>query len=128
MSTAAAIVFAVVAAGAIAFQIALALGAPWGEYARGGAYRGRFPPRLRAAAILQALVIASLALGVLSRAGLIDVPLVRDLAWLVWVAVAFSAVSLVLNGISRSPGERRIWVPVAIVMLGSSLVVAVTGG
>lgn len=128
MSTAAAIVFAVVAAGAIAFQIALALGAPWGEYAMGGAYRGRFPPRLRAAAILQALVIASLALGVLSRAGLIDVPLVRDLAWLVWVAVAFSAVSLVLNGISRSPGERRIWVPVAIVMLGSSLVVAVTGG
>ena len=128
MSAAAAIVFAVVAAGAIGFQLALALGAPWGAYAMGGAYHGRFPPPLRLAALIQALLLAVLALGVLSRAGLVDMPVVRDLPWLVWAAAAFSAVSLVLNAVSRSPGERRIWVPVAIVMLGSSLIVAVSGG
>ena len=128
MSSGAAIVFAAVTAGVIAFQIALALGAPWGEYAMGGANRGRLPPAMRVAAVVQALVLALLALAVLTRAGLVDVPVLRDLPWLVWVAVAFSAVSLVLNGISRSPGERRIWVPVALVMLGSSLVVALTTG
>ena len=124
MSTDAALVFALVTLGAIAFQLALAAGAPWGEYAMGGAFRGKFPPRLRATAVVQALVLGILAAGVLSRAGLVDVPVVRDLPWLAWFAVVFSAVSLVLNAISRSSGERRIWVPVALVMLGSSLIVA----
>lgn len=128
MSTIGAVVFAAVTAGAIAFQVALALGAPWGEYAMGGNVRGTLPAAMRVAAVVQALVLAVLALAVLTRAGLVDVPVVRDLPWLVWVAVAFSAVSLALNGISRSPGERRIWVPVALVMLGSSLLVALTTG
>jgi len=124
MGTAAALVFAVVTVGAIVFQVALALGAPWGQYAMGGAVPGRLPRQLRIAAVVQALVLALLALVVLAHAGLVDLPLVRDLPWLVWLAVAFSAVSLVLNAISRSPGERRIWVPVALVLLGSSLIVA----
>lgn len=124
MSTVAALAFAVVTGGAIAFQGALALGAPWGEYTMGGAYRGSLPPRLRVAAVGQALVLAVLVLIVLSKAGVVDVPVVRDLPWLPWVAVAFSVVSLVLNAISRSPSERRIWVPVALLMLASSVVVA----
>jgi hypothetical protein len=126
VTTAAALVFAAVTFGAIVFQVVLALGAPWGEYAMGGAFRGKLPTRMRAAALFQALILAVLALGVLSRAGLVDVPIVRDLPWLAWAAVAFSAVSLILNAISRSAGERRIWVPVALVMLGSSVIVAMT--
>lgn len=43
--------FLIAAAGSIAFQLALALGAPWGEYAMGGRYPGRFPPGLRLAAV-----------------------------------------------------------------------------
>jgi hypothetical protein len=35
-----------------------------------------------------------------------------------------SALAVVLNAISRSAGERRIWVPVAVVLLVSSLLVA----
>ena len=128
MTTTAAIIFAAVTAVAVAFQIALALGAPWGAYAMGGANRGTLPQAMRIAAVIQALVLALLALVVLTRAGLVDVPVVRDVPSLVWVVVAFSAVSLVLNAISRSPGERRLWVPVALVMVGSSLVVAMTAG
>lgn len=128
MSTAAALIFTIVTAGAIVFQIALALGAPWGRYAMGGAFPGRLPTAMRAAAVVQAAILALLALVVLSRAGLIEVPVVDDLPWLVWLAVGFSAVSLMLNAISRSSSERRIWVPVALVMLGSSLVVATTAG
>ena len=44
--------------------------------------------------------------------------------WLVWVAVVVSALAVVLNAISRSAGERRIWVPVAAVLFVSSLIVA----
>jgi hypothetical protein len=121
MSAVAGILFLVAAAFAIAFQVALALGAPWGEYAMGGRYPGRFPPRLRVAAVVQAALIALLALIVATRAGLVDTPL--DPNW-IWGVVAFSTVSLGLNVLSRSAAERRLWVPIAAVMLGSSLVLA----
>ena len=122
----AALVFAVVAAGVIAFQLAMALGAPWGRYAMGGAFPGRFPTPMRIAAVVQAVVIGAVAVVVLSAAGLVLGDLAIALPWLVWVAVVISALALVLNSISRSAGERRIWVPVAAVMLVSSLVVALS--
>ena len=123
-STVAAFVFAVAAAVVIAFQVGLGLGAPWGAYAMGGAFPGRFPPRLRVAAVVQAVLIAGLAVVVLSDADLVLPPLADSLPSLVWVAVGFSALSVVLNAITRSPVERRLWLPVGIVMLASSLVVA----
>ena len=122
----AAVVFAVVAVGVIGFQIALALGAPWGSYAMGGAFPGRFPPRLRVAAIVQAVVLAIAAAIVLARAG-IALPALSDAAQLlIWGVVGFSALSLGLNALSRSAGERRIWTPVALVMLIASTAVALT--
>ena|SRR5688572_16455095 len=120
----AAVVFAVVAGGVVAFQLALALGAPWGGYAMGGAFPGRFPPPLRVAAVIQAVVIGLLAVVVLSAAGLVLPDLAAGFPWLVWVPVAVSAIAVVLNSISRSAGERRIWVPVAMLLLVSSLIVA----
>ena len=122
----AALVFAVVAAGVVAFQVSLAFGAPWGAYAMGGAFPGQYPPLMRVAAAVQAVVIALVALGVLSAAGLVMPDLAVAFPWLIWVAVAFSALAVVLNALSGSAGERRIWVPVAIVLLASSLLVALT--
>lgn len=124
VTTIAALVFALAAAGVVAFQLALALGAPWGTYAMGGAFPGRFPPPLRVAAVVQATVIGLLAVVVLSDAGLVLRDLADGFPWLVWVPVAVSALAVVLNAISRSSGERRIWVPVTLVLLVSSLVVA----
>jgi len=124
LTTIAALVFAVCAAGVVAFQLALALGAPWGSYAMGGAFPGRFPPPMRVAAAVQGVLIALLAVAVLSAAGLVLPDLAVALPWLVWVVVAVSALAVVLNAISRSAGERRIWVPVASVLLVSSLAVA----
>jgi hypothetical protein len=120
----AAIVFAVVTAGVVAFQVALAAGAPWGAYAMGGAFPGRFPPPMRVAAAIQAVVLGLVALVVLGEGGVIDLPLVTALPRLIWVVVAAMAVGVVLNAISRSAGERRLWVPVTLVLLGSSLIVA----
>lgn len=123
----AALVFAMTVAGVVAFQLALAAGAPWGAYAMGGAFPGRYPPRLRVAAVLQAVVIALLALVVLSAADVAVPALADGLPWTIWVVVVFSAVAVVLNGISRSAGERRLWVPVSVVLLGTSLAVALGG-
>ena len=55
----AAIIYTIVTAGVVGFQLALALGAPWGAYAMGGAYSGRFPPALRVAAVVQAVLPVS---------------------------------------------------------------------
>lgn len=124
VTTAGAMVFAILATGAIAFQVALALGAPWGAYAMGETFPERFPRPLRVAALGQAGLLAALALIVLADAGLVAPSLVADLPWLIWLPVGFSAVSLVLNAASRSGAERRVWVPVALGMLTSSLAVA----
>jgi hypothetical protein len=126
ITTGAALVFALVALGVIAFQMALALGAPWGAYAMGGAFPGRFPTPMRIAAVVQAVLIGLIALAVLSAADLVLVGLADTVPWLIWVAVAVAALAVVLNSISRSAGERRIWVPVAIVLLVCSLLVAMT--
>lgn len=125
MTTAAAILFALVACAAIGFQFGLAAGAPWGSMAMGGRYPGSFPPRMRAAAVVQAAFLALLLIAVLSDARIALTPLSDAVPWLIWVAVAFSGVSLALNAITPSPRERQIWVPVALVMLVSSLVVAI---
>jgi len=49
----AAILYVVVSIGVIAFQIALAAGAPWGAYAMGGAFPGQLPPAMRVTALIQ---------------------------------------------------------------------------
>ncbi len=118
--------YAIVLAGVIAFQLALALGAPWGSYAMGGAFPGRFPMRLRIAAVVQAALLALTVPIVLSRAGLVLPAWSEAAGWLIWGVVAVTVVAVVLNAITPSARERRIWVPVALVMLISSLVVALT--
>jgi hypothetical protein len=118
------IVYAAATGVIVAFQIALALGAPWGAYAMGGAYPGQFPPALRIAALVQAGILIGLAGIVLARAGIALQSWERVARWMVWVAVAFSAVSLVLNLITPSAGERMLWAPVALVLLVCSLMVA----
>lgn len=117
-------VFAIITFGVVAFQLALAAGAPWGEYAMGGAYPGQFPPALRAGALVQALLLAGFGAVIAARGGLIATSrpgLVRVLAW---VVVAFSAISFVLNSITPSAGERTIWAPITLAMLICSLIVA----
>src|SRR5688572_5384519 len=122
----AAILYAIVSLGVVAFQIALAVGAPWGAYAMGGAFPGQFPPALRAAALVQAAILVGWAAVVLARAGLILPGWSRVSRWLIWVVVAFAAISLVLNLITPSAGERAIWAPTALLLLISSAVVAIT--
>src|SRR6186997_1893404 len=120
----AAIIYAVISSVVVAFQIALAAGAPWGEYAMGGAVPGQFPPALRIAALIQAALIAGMAMVVLARAGLILPGWWRASRWLIWIVVAFLGFDLLLNLITPSAGERALWAPTLGLLLVTSAIVA----
>ena len=122
----AAFLYAIISSGVVAFQIALAAGAPWGAFVMSGAFPGQFPPALRIAALIQAALLVGMAAVVLARADLILPRWSRVSRWLVWIVVAFAALSLILNLITPSAGERTIWVPIAFLMLISSSIVAFT--
>jgi len=120
----AAVIFAVVVIGAAAFQVGLAAGAPWGEFAMGGRFPGTFPVPLRVSAAVQGVVLIGLGAIVLARAGLAFDAWGASARTLVWGVVAFCVASLVLNSITPSRKERLVWAPVALVLLASSLTVA----
>ncbi len=122
LSRPAAVIYAAITAGVVAFQLALAGGAPWGQYAMGGAFPGQFPPGMRVGAVIQAMLLAALAVIVLGGAGLTS--RVRPQRWILWAVVGFSALSLFLNLITPSTGERAIWAPVAFGLLLTSAIVA----
>ena len=126
LTTLAALIFALMTALAVAFQIALALGAPWGHLAMGGRYPGQFPKPMRVAALAQAALLALLALMALvnARLAFADLHSVSEIA--IWVAVVISLLSLIMNLATPSKGERTLWAPVALVMTVSSLVVALS--
>ncbi|SMH29516.1 hypothetical protein [Maritimibacter sp. HL-12] len=121
MLSAAAVIYAGLAALVVLFQLALAAGAPWGHLAMGGRYPGRFPPSMRAAAVVQAAVIVALSLIILGGAGLARP---APPGWLVWAVVAVSALSAAMNLATKSIPERRLWAPVALLMLVCALRVA----
>ncbi len=117
-------VFCGLAAIVAAFQLALALGAPWGAYAMGGRFPGTYPPAMRVAAIVQMLQLVLMALAVLIRAGLILPAWRPRWGWLAWPVTLVLAVGVVLNLITPSPPERLIWTPVATLMFLASLRIA----
>lgn len=118
--------FALVTLITVLFQVALAAGMPWGNLAMGGRYPGKFPPGMRVGAVIQAALLAFLAMIVLSNAGVAFPGLSTLSNLLIWVAVAISAISLVMNLITPSKWERILWAPVALVMTVSSLIVALS--
>ena len=121
---AAAIAFTVVLAALAVFQLALALGAPLGRFAWGGAHRV-LPTRLRIGSAISILVYAVMAVLALDRAGLIDV--VPDPVSTVgmWIVFAYSVIGIVMNAISRSRPERFTMTPVSVVLAVLSLLVAI---
>ena len=122
----AALVFSGLAGIVCVFQLALALGAPWGQFAMGGAFPGVFPPTMRVAAVVQIGVLALIALLVIARAGVLLPGWQCASRRLIWVIVPFLGVGVVLNLITPSAMERLICAPVALALFLSSLRVALS--
>lgn len=115
---AAGIIFAVFAGLFALFQMALALGAPWGAASYGGNNPGLLPSRLRVVSAVFGFVAYPLAiLFVLNASGVVDGVLAdgdQTELWL-WVLAGLFGLGTVANFASRSKIER-IWGPVTLVL------------
>ncbi|OMF67956.1 hypothetical protein MKY66_07975 [Paenibacillus sp. FSL R5-0766] len=121
-----AIVFTVLILIVILFQVALAVGVPWGEYAMGGKFPGKYPVSMRFACIVQIAILAFMGIVVLSKSGLLlpGWSSFSDIA--IWFIVGYLVLGTILNLITRSVWERRIWAPVTLLMLITGIIIAIS--
>ncbi|WP_410511517.1 hypothetical protein PaeBR_15720 [Paenibacillus sp. BR2-3] len=120
-----AIIFSTLIGIVILFQLALAAGMPWGSYAMGGKFPGKYPPAMRMACLFQVIILTLLASIVLSKSGLIFPGWYSFTKSAIWFVVIFSVTATILNFITRSVWERRIWAPVSLLLLITSITVAI---
>lgn len=108
----------------IAFQLAVAAGAPWGAFTQGGLIAGGLPTAGRLLALVSSAILLAFALAVLARVGRgpLSAAPSRLVAMLAWIAVGYSGIAVLLNAASRSAQERSTWVPVTVVLFVTSLV------
>ena len=101
------------------FQLALILGAPWGEYTMGGQTKGKLPPQGRVMAGVSILVLILMAQVLLATTGegFITGWPAPILEVLKWMTFAYAILGFVMNWITRSKKERMVWGPVATVLL-----------
>ena len=101
-----------------AYQVVLALGAPFGEAAWGGTQQGTLPAGLRVASAIGAVLWVFAALIVLQRVGVWSVlPFGRTFVRrATWVLVVLSFLSAIANLASQSSVERFLLAPIAIAL------------
>jgi glutaminase len=107
------------------FQIALALGAPLGEYAYGGARVGKLPLGFRINSVVAVFVMLAISGHYLAQLGVFE-PILDPAGNSVvnWVLVGFTGLSALANNATRSKKERMIWGIPTILMFLASLAVA----
>ncbi len=121
--TASLILFTALTGIVILFQLGLAAGMPWGAASMGGKYPGKYPPKMRLVAIVNAAILGGMLVIAWVRAGRVFPELQSISSVGIWVMVVFFALGTVMNAITPSKIER-IWVPVVLLQLISSLVLA----
>jgi hypothetical protein len=124
IETISAFVFTVLTGIVMIFQGCLAAGVPWGEASMGGRYPGKYPTKMRIVAVLSIILLGFFATIVLSEADL-WFPQFKPISSIgIWFVVAFFIIGTIMNTITQSKIER-IWAPVALLQLITSIVVAI---
>ena len=108
------------------FQVAVILGAPLGEFTQGGRIRGSLPASGRIVAMVSLVLLMLMAGTILAMVGVgplkeVDSPLI-DVLWL--ATCAYATLGVILNAASRSPRERKVFLPVALAVLVCVAIVA----
>lgn len=121
----AAIAFCLLLGGLALFQLALAAGAPLGGFAWGGGHE-RLPVKLRIGSLAAIVIYAAFALIVLERAGLVSLLPYASIARIgIWIVIAYLALGVAMNALSRSKPERYTMTPLALTLCVLALVVAI---
>ena len=117
------IIALIVLAALTVFQMLLIAGRPLGEYAWGGQHKV-LPRNLRIGSVTSIVLYLTIAAFFITKAGLAPIvanPQVVDAG--MWVITVYSALGIILNGISRSKKERAVMTPTVIVLAVCSLIV-----
>ena len=114
----AALTYGLIVVVVIGFQFCLIAGAPWGPLTQGGRHPGPLPVSGRAVAGVSVLLLAAMAAAIFSAAGYPP----GWPAWTGWTALGVQALSTLMNWITPSRPERRLWGPVTLVMLGLAMI------
>lgn len=107
-----------------AFQLLLALGAPWGRATLGGNIDGTLPLELRVASSVAMAIFTSAAFVVLGRAGHWGDRFSRAFRVGTSALVVILALSALLNLASSSPWERFGWAPFTCLLAMATFVTA----
>ena len=108
-----AILYALIIALVIVFQLCLIFGAPWGQITQGGRYVGPLPVSGRVAALFSIPILICMGASITSAAELIP----YWAGWTGYAAIAMQALNTTLNWITPSQKERLLWGPITSLML-----------
>lgn len=122
MSLAAATVAVILLVALAVLQVLVAAGRPYGRLVWGGGHEV-LPRSLRAGSALAVPVYAAIAVALVWRAGVLGPP-PRPVVVATWALMAYFALGIAVNAISRSRAERLVMTPVCVVLTVCSLVLA----
>jgi len=109
------------------FQLALVAGAPWGRLAWGGAH-AVLPKAKRIGSLLAVVIYAVIVVVAFSRLGALPLMPTQVAVVAMWIVFAYFVLGVVMNALSRSTSERRVMVPVTVVLAVLSLLIALGSG
>lgn len=106
------------------FQLALAFGAPIGQFAWGGQHKA-LPRNLRIGSVLSIIIYFGITVCLLSKSDIYQIiPQGIFLNILVWAIFAYLVIGIFMNAISRSKKERYTMTPIVILLASCVLAVA----
>jgi hypothetical protein len=119
--------FLVISTVAVAlFQLAMVLGAPVGDYAYGGQMTGVLPTRYRVSSVFSMLLMLAIAGHYLAQLGFFEPLLPPNLnAISNWGFVAFFVLAAIMNNITKSQKEKRVFGSTTIAMVLAAVMVAI---
>jgi hypothetical protein len=125
----AALAASVLIGGVAAFQLALAVGAPYGDAVFGGkapTEAGVLTGPFRVLAVGQAIILVLLGWILLARTGLVGIPGLGTgaLTWITWGILAFLVLNTLANFTAPHPIERWVMGSVTLVLSALTLFIA----
>jgi hypothetical protein len=112
-------------AGMLCFQIALAMGMPWGNLAWGGKHK-ILPNKLRFASLISALIFVFGAICIMEKANIfvfLNLSIIADI--FIWILVCIFGLSILGNILSSSRQEKHVMTPVAVILFLTCLAVVI---
>jgi hypothetical protein len=118
------IAFCTIIGGLSIFQMALLFGAPFGRFAWGGAHE-ILPVKLRIGSAVSIILYSLFILIILNKVHILTLfSKEATSSIMTWILVAYFALGILMNAISRSNPERYLMTPIATALMLLTLIIA----